>query len=32
MGRYNTRETIRKSSPAINPVFSRACGEFNNKI
>ena len=20
-----------ESSPAINPVFSRACGEFNNK-
>ena len=31
MGQYNTRETIRESSPAINPVFSRACGEFNNK-
>ena len=28
MGRYNTRE----SSPATNPVFSRVCGEFNNKI
>ena len=26
--RYNTRETIRESSPAINPVFSRVCGEF----
>jgi len=32
MGRYNTRETIRESSPAINPAFSRVCGEFNNKI
>jgi hypothetical protein len=32
MGRYNTRETIRESSPAINPVFSRVCGEFDNKI
>ena len=28
MGRYNTRETIRKSSPAINPMFSRVCGEL----
>jgi hypothetical protein len=32
MGRYNTRENIRKSSPAINLVFSRVSGEFNNKI
>jgi len=32
MGRYNTRETIMESSPAINPVFSRTCGEFDNKI
>jgi len=32
MGRYNTRETIRESSLAINPVFSRVCGEFDNKI
>jgi hypothetical protein len=32
MGRYNTRETIRESSPVINSVFSRVCGEFNNKI
>ena len=23
---------IRESSPATNPVFSRVCGEFNNKI
>ncbi len=30
--RYNTRETIRESSPATNPVFSMVCGEFNNKI
>jgi hypothetical protein len=30
--RYNTRETIRESSPAINLVFSRVSGEFNNKI
>ena len=21
-----------KTTPAINPVFSRACGEYNNKI
>ena len=26
------RETIRESSSAINPVLSRVCGEFNNKI
>ena len=26
------RETIRESPPAINPVFSMVCGEFNNKI
>jgi hypothetical protein len=32
MGRYNTRETIRESSPAINLVFSSVSGEFNNKI
>jgi hypothetical protein len=32
MGRYNTRESIRESSPAINLVFSRVGGEFNNKI
>jgi hypothetical protein len=32
MGKYNTRESIRESSPAINLVFSRVCGEFNNKI
>jgi hypothetical protein len=32
MGRYNTRKTIRESSPAENPVFSRDCGEFDNKI
>ena len=32
MGRYNTRETIRESSPATNPVFSRVYREFNNKI
>ena len=32
MGRYNTRKTIRESSPATNPVFSVVCGEFNNKI
>ena len=30
MGRYNTREKIRESSPATNPVFSMVCGEFNN--
>ena len=30
--RYNTRETIRENSPVTNPVFSRVCGEFNNKI
>ena len=28
MGRYNTREKIRESSSATNPVFSRVCGEF----
>ena len=28
---YNTRETIRESSPAINPVFSKG-GEFDNKM
>ena len=27
-----TRETIRESSPATNPVFSRVYREFNNKI
>jgi hypothetical protein len=32
MGQYNTREKIRESSPAINLVFSRVSGEFNNKI
>jgi len=32
MGRYNTRETIRESLPAANPLFSRVYGEFNNKI
>jgi hypothetical protein len=32
MGRYNTRESIRESSSAINLVFSRVSGEFNNKI
>nr|DAY75330.1 MAG TPA: hypothetical protein [Caudoviricetes sp.] len=32
MGRYNTRERIRESSSAINPVFSRVGREFNNKI
>ena len=32
MGRYNTRETIRESSPAINLVFSKVSGDFNNKI
>jgi hypothetical protein len=32
MGRYNTRETIRESSSAINLVFSKVSGEFNNKI
>jgi hypothetical protein len=32
MGRYNTRESIRESSPAINLVFSRVSEEFNNKI
>jgi hypothetical protein len=26
------REIIRESSPATNPVFSRGCEEFNNKI
>jgi len=26
------RKTIRESSPATNPVFSRDCGEFDNKI
>ena len=25
---HKTRETIRESSSAINPVFSRVCGEF----
>jgi len=32
MGIYNTREKIRESSPATNPVFSMVGGEFNNKI
>jgi len=32
VGQYNTRETIRESSPVINSVFPRVCGEFNNKI
>jgi hypothetical protein len=32
MGRYNTRETIRESSPATNPAFSKVYSEFNNKI
>ena len=27
-----TRETIRESSPAINLVFSKVSGDFNNKI
>ena len=31
-GRYNTRETIRGSTPATNPVFSRVSREFNNEI
>ena len=31
-GTYNTRETIRESSPTTNPVFSMVCGEFNNRI
>ena len=31
-GTIYTRETIRESSPVINSVFSRVCGEFNNKI
>ena len=31
-GTIYTREKIRESSPATNPVFSRVCGEFNNKI
>ena len=29
MGRYNTRETLRESSSAINLVFLRICGDFN---
>jgi hypothetical protein len=32
MGIYNTRETIRESSPETNPAFSRVYREFNNKI
>jgi hypothetical protein len=28
VGRYNTRETLRESSPAINLVFSRVGGNF----
>jgi hypothetical protein len=32
MGRYNTRESVRESSPAINLVFSRDGTYFNNKI
>jgi hypothetical protein len=32
MGKYNTRESIRESSPAINLVFSRVGAYFNNKI
>jgi len=32
VGRYNTRETLRESPPAINLVFSRVSGDFNNKI
>jgi hypothetical protein len=32
VGRYNTRETLRESSSAINLVFSRGGGDFNNKI
>ena len=31
MGQYNTRETIRESSPAINLVFSRAWEIFYEK-
>jgi hypothetical protein len=31
MGIYNTRETIRESSPATNPAFSRVYREFNIK-
>jgi hypothetical protein len=30
VGRYNTRETLRESSPAINLVFSRVSKDFNN--
>ena len=30
MGRYNTRESLRESSPATNLVFSRACELFDN--
>ncbi len=32
MGKYNSRESIRESSTTINLVFSRASGDFNNKI
>ena len=32
MGRYNTRETIRESSPAINSVFSRIYGNDTYRI
>jgi hypothetical protein len=28
MGIYNTRETLRESSPAINLVFSRVSGDY----
>ena len=31
-GECDTREMIRESSPAINLVFSRVSGDFNNKI
>jgi hypothetical protein len=32
MGRYNIRESLRESSPAINLVFSRDGEIFDNKI
>lgn len=32
MGRYNVRETIRESSPAINLVFSRACEYYDKQL
>jgi hypothetical protein len=31
MERYNTRETLRESSPAINLLFSRVSGYLNKK-